>query len=120
MARNKPPQQEESIEDVLDKVDLSEKTEMEGVADQVFKPGSARTLLDNEEISNILICDVVMTSLGLDDVNPTNNFKELKKSLGGWSTEQFVRAASGIQDQRAGGGFMNGIKGLFTPKKPGM
>jgi len=109
---------ERTIDDELENIDLSEKTEMEGVAEQIFKEGDSRSNLFQEEIALILTCDLIFPVLGMDRHNPTGNFKNLAKSRKGWSTEKFVEAASRMQNSRSGGTMGGWMKErLFSQKQ---
>lgn len=115
MDENKSVVDDESLDSVLSKVDLSEKTEMGEAAMHVFKTGKGRTNISNDEAILLFINKQIFSALGLDELDPTDDFIELKKSVEGWSTEKFVQVASGVQNQRAGG-----IMGkLFSPRQPG-
>jgi len=105
------------LDEVLANVNMNEKTEMEGMADQIFKKGDSRSNLFEPEIGLIITCDVVFDVLSMQNFNPSKNFKSLAKSRRGWSTEKFVEAASGVQNQRSGGSLGSFFKErLFTPK----
>jgi len=97
-----PPQQKGNIDDVLDKIDLNEKTEMEGVADQIFRSTPTRSNITPDEAAACFKCNAIFPTMGMDDENPVNGFLELKKSQSGWSTEKFVQATGGINEQRKG------------------
>lgn len=108
---------ENSLDHVLDNVDLSEKTEMGEVANNIFQRGAGRTNLSEEEGALCFINDAIFKGLQLDDLNPVENFMEIKKSVKGWSTEKFVQGMGGITNSRSGG-MLGGIKdALFKPRQ---
>jgi len=109
--------QDDDLDAIMDQVQLGEKTEMEGMADQIFKASTSRTNLTPDEIGMSFSTGIVFNALGMISHDPTMRFMELKKSQGGWSTEKFVQAAGGVQDQRSGGSMGAWMKDrLFTSK----
>jgi len=102
MTQNPKPKDPENIDDVLDKIDLNEKTEMEGMAEQIFKSTPTRSNITPDEASACFRCNAIFPTMGMGDENPVDGFLELKKSQLGWSTEKFVQAAGGVNDQRKG------------------
>ena len=108
----------ENLDQVLDKVDLSQKTEMGEVAQNVFEAGAGRTNLSEDEICLVFINKLIFKGLNLQELDPTADFMELKKSLLVWSTEKFVEGLGGLQNQRSGGSFGSFVKEvLFRPKQ---
>lgn len=95
----------------MDGVDLSEKTELQGVAHEVFLNKPSRSNITHFEASACFVCNVIFPTLGMGEKNPVNQFLDLKKSQGGWATHQFVSAAGGAQEMRAGAGMMNKLFG---------
>lgn len=109
-----------AIDDLVDNVSLTEKTELEGVADQVFKNEAGRTKLSEAEISACFVTKIVFESLGMKQDDPTDQFLELKKSHDGWNMNKFVEATGGAQNARSGGMLGGFLKDrLFTPR-PGV
>ena len=108
---------DEELDDIVDQVQLGETSEMEGMANQIFKASTSRTNLSADEIGMTFSTGIVFSALGMVNHDPSLRFMELKKSQGGWSTEKFVQAAGGVQDQRSGGSMGAWMKDrLFTPK----
>lgn len=107
---------EAELDDILSGVDLSEKTEMGEVANNVFKKGAGRTNLTEDQVTLVLINDLMFKGLGLDELNPAETFMELKKSLDGWSTQKFVEAVGGMNNQRSGGTFGAVLGNAFKPR----
>ena len=115
MTKDKKPK-EENIDDVLEGMDMSEKTEMGDFADQIHKPRSSGSNISSDENSAIIICKTVFPVLGMTN-NIADVFLETAKSRGGWATEKIVQGAGGIQNTRAGGSIGGWMKDrLFTPK----
>lgn len=108
--------EDDSLDEMLDKIDLSEKTEMGQVAEEIFKKGSGRSNISDDETGACFKCNVIFDTLGMQEDNPVDMFLELRKSKLGWATEKFVQSTSGMHDQRAGGMFGNLRDKLFTPK----
>ena len=108
----------DGIDDLVNNVSLNEKTELEGVADQVFRNEAGRTKLNDIEISACFVTKIVFSSLGMSNDDPTSKFLELKKSHEGWNMDKFVEATGGAQNARSGGVFGGFLKDrLFTPKQ---
>jgi len=115
---SEPPQKKDSLDEVLNKVDLSEKTEMGEVANNIFQKGAGRTNLTDDEVCLVFINNAIFKGLGLNHLNPVDSFMELKKSHNGWSTEKFVQSTSGLANMRSGGTFGMAIKEkLFSPRQ---
>lgn len=109
-----PP--DESIDEIVDGLDLSEKTEMGDFADQIHKPRPSGSNITPDENSAVIICKTVFPVLGMTN-NIADVFLETAKSRGGWATEKVVQGAGGIQNTRAGGSIGSWMKDrLFTPK----
>ena len=109
-------QEEESIDELVEGLDLSEKTEMGDFADQIHKPRSSGSNISSDENSAIIICKTVFPVLGMTN-NIADVFLETAKSRGGWATEKIVQGAGGIQNTRSGGSIGGWMKErLFTPK----
>ena len=109
---------DENIDKLIDDINLNEKTELEGVADQIFKKGVSRTNLNPEEIGMTFTTGIVFDALGMKSKDPTERFMELNKSQQGWSMEKFVQTTNGVNDQRNAGGLGGFIKDrLFKPKQ---
>ena len=107
-----------SLDEEIEGLDLTEKTEMEGLAEQVFRTGDERTNIHPAELGLIMACDVHFNSLGIPESNPTNNFKKLAKSRMGWSTNKLIEGLGGVNNMRSGGQFGQFMKErLFTPKQ---
>jgi len=106
----KQQEQEQDLESLMDRVDLNEKTELQGVAHEIFLNKPARSNITHFEASACFVSNVIFPTLGMAEENPVNFFLELKKSQHGWATDKFVSAASGVQDIRSGGSMMMGLK----------
>lgn len=114
----KQKQDSTDLDQILSSGQLNEKTELEGVAEQIFKADRTRTKLLNGEVSMVFVTDIVFDCLGMKTQNPTNKFMELKKSENGWSTEKFVQTTQQTNDNRSGGSIGSWFKDrLFTPKQ---
>jgi hypothetical protein len=110
------------LEDDVKEWNVSQKSELEGVANQIFMDNDSgselpaidmRTNLESEEIGLCLVNDLVFKELGLKELSPTRQFKRLASSRRGWKTEAFVRTAQGTNDMRSGGSFGDKIGRLF-------
>ena len=106
----------EKLDDVIERFDLSESTELGEVAQNIFKNVAGRTNLTNDEICLCLINDLIFKGLKMDNLNPVNGFLELKKSQGGWSVNKMVESVGGMLNNRSGGLIGDGFKNLFKPK----
>ena len=113
------------IEDELNEFNISQKTELEGVADQLFNDKidvkgqssiDMKTNLEDDEIGLCMINDIIFREIDMPELSPTNQFKRLASSRKGWKTEAFVRTAQGTQELRSGGSVGERLKGLFTPR----
>ena len=114
--QSKKQQDEESIDELVDGLDLSEKTEMGDFAEQIHKPRSSGSNISVDENSAIIICKTVFPVLGMTN-NIADIFLETAKSRGGWATEKIVQGAGGIQNTRSGGSIGGWMKDrLFTQK----
>jgi len=116
MTKKKELKPEENIDDLIEGIDLSEKTEMGDFAEQIHKPRSSGSNISMDENSAIIICKTVFPVLGMTN-NIADVFLETAKSRGGWATEKIVQGAGGIQNTRSGGSIGGWMKErLFTPK----
>lgn len=117
MTRQVKHQEPEPLDDIIENMDLSDKTEMGEFADQIHKPRQSGSNITTEESSASLVCKMVFPVLGMNQGNIVDTFLELSKSRNGWATEKVVQGAGGIQNQRAGGSIGGWMKDkLFTPK----
>ena len=108
----------ENIDDKIEGMDLSEKTEMGDFADQIHKERPSGSNINDDEGSAVLICKTIFPLLGMKDNNIADTFMEVAKSRHGWATEKVVEGAGGIQNQRSGGSIGGWLKDrLFTPKQ---
>lgn len=107
---------EKDLDDMLRNMDLSEKTELGEVAQNIFHPGAGRTNLTDDEIALCLINDLVFKGLNMDDLNPVDKFIELKKSKQGWSVNKMVESVSGLAQVRSGGLVGERLNGLFRQR----
>lgn len=106
-----------SIEEKLDGIDLSEKTEMGDFANQIHMQRPSGSNITDDEASAAFTCNIVFPVIGLSNRNPVSTFLELSKSRKGWATEKVVQGAGGIQNVRSGGSIGGWLKDrLFTPK----
>lgn len=103
----KQAQDATDLETLMDNIDVSEKTELQGVAYEVFLNTPSRSNITHFEASACFVSNVIFPTLGMAEENPVNFFLELKKSQQGWATHQFVNAAGGVQEQRSGLGMMD-------------
>ena len=111
------PEPEENLDDVLNNVDLSEKTEMGDFADQIHRARQSGSNISLDESGSVIICKMVFPVLGMSN-NIADTFMEVAKSRGGWATEKVVQGAGGIQNTRSGGSIGGWMKDrLFTPKQ---
>ena len=108
---------ESALDEVLDGIDLSEKTELGEVAQNIFSKGAGRTNLTDDEICLCLINDLIFKGLKMDKLNPVESFLELKKSQGGWSVNKMIEGVSGLANVRGGGMIGEGVKNLFRPRQ---
>lgn len=107
---------DDNLDDVLENVDLSEKTEMGDFAEQIHRPRPSGSNISPEEASSVIICNEVFRTLGMQN-NLADRFIEVAKSRQGWATEKVVQGAGGIQNTRSGGSIGGWLKDrLFTPK----
>jgi hypothetical protein len=111
-------EEKDSLDDVLSKVNLTEKNEFEAMAEQIHKETPSRSNISGDEASACFRCNVIFPAIGLDEENPVDMFLELKKSQLGWATEKFVQCTNGALAQKQG---MMGALGqkLFTPNGGG-
>ena len=105
----------DNLDELMENIDLTEKTELQGVADEMFTAGTTRTKISPDEVGATFVTGIVFKALGMGELDPTNRFLELKKSEDGFSTEKFVQAVGGQMEQRSGSGFFNRIKGALMP-----
>ena len=109
--------EEPSLDEVLSKVDLSEKTELGEVTKEFSenKPSSSNLSSDEQKL--------IWRATGIYSRYPKTlrmikDYIDTKRSVKGWNTEMKVSAITGIQQQRTGGmlgGFMNK---MFAPRPP--
>lgn len=104
----------ENLDEVISKVDLSEKTELGEVGKQFNENTPNSSNISQHQSILIWKTKSTLKGLGYQDLDFTDDFIALQKSVGGWNTEKKVEAITGIQKQR-GGGFM---ERLFAPKNP--
>ena len=107
---------EENLDEVLNKVDLSQKTEMGEVASNVFQSGAGRTNLNPDEVALVFINKLIFKGLNMEELDPTSDFMELKKSMDGWSTNKFIEGLGGVNQNRNGGTLGGVLGGMFKPK----
>lgn len=109
-------QQNENIEELVENMDLTDKTEMGEFAEQIHRARPSGSNVTAEESGAVVQCKIIFPVLGMKN-NIADMFMEVAKSRGGWATEKVVQGAGGIQNQRSGGTFGGWIKDrLFTPK----
>jgi len=112
-----------TLEKDLDEISLREKSELEGVAEQLFddttKDGKSsidlKTNLHDEEIGLCLINDSIFRMIEMPELSPTAQFKRLVSSRGGWKTNKFVETATGIREGRESG--LNKLGSLFSKRE---
>ena len=111
-----------ALDDDVNELNLKQTSELEGVAEQLFNDSKAkdglssidmRTNLEDEEVGLCLINDMIFKMIGMEELSPTRQFKRLASSRQGWKTEKFVNTAQGVNDRKAGGGFMDNMKSAF-------
>jgi len=108
---------DDNIDDVLEGMDLSEKTEMGDFADQIHRRRESGSNINPDESSAVVVCKMVFPVLGMSD-NIADTFLEVAKSRQGWATEKVVQGAGGIQNNRSGGSLGGWLKDrMFTPKQ---
>jgi len=107
------PEKERLEDRVDDEINITERSEMEGVADLMFNPKKLNSSIniDTFERSNILVCDVAEKVFEFEGFSLTADFKELSQSIGGWKTEKFVNVNQAKKEQQDSGMF----KRLFSP-----
>jgi len=107
---------DDNLDDVLNNVDLSEKTEMGDFAEQIHQPRQSGSNINPDESGAVIICKMVFPALGMRN-NIADTFLEVSKSRHGWATEKVVQGAGGMQNQRSGGSIGGWLKDrMFTPK----
>ena len=111
-----------TLEDDLKEISLNQKTELEGVAKELFRDekdseSDQKTNIEPEELGLCLINDIVFDNIGMPELSPTKQFKRLASSRKGWKTEAFVRIGQGTMDMRSGGGFGQRFMSLFQRKE---
>ena len=112
-----------ALENDLNEISLKEKSESEGVAEQLFddstKEGKAsidlKTNLADEEIGLCLVNDAIFKIIGMEELSPTAQFKRLVSSRGGWKTNKFVETATGVREGRESG--LNKLGSLFRRRE---
>jgi len=112
-----------TLEKDLDEISLREKSELEGVAEQLFddstKDGKSsidlKTNLHDEEIGLCLVNDAIFKLIEMPELSPTAQFKRLVSSRDGWKTNKFVETATGVKDQRESG--LNKLGSLFNRRE---
>lgn len=79
-----------------------------------------RTRLTDFEVSNILVHDAVIAlgCLPKECLVTTRTKKRLAVSLGGKGRSEIVEIVRGEREQKSGTGFMDKMKGMFSPAKP--
>ena len=107
-----------SLEDDVKEGVVTQRSELEGVAQQIFKDDNVdesdkKTNLTDEEIPLCMINDVMFRLFDCDELSPTSNFKRLKSSRNGWKMDMFRQTATGAFEVRGGGGFGEKLGKLF-------
>ena len=102
---------DDEVQAIMNNVDLADKTEMQGVAHEIFLNKPSRSNITHFEASACFVSNIVFPTLGMAEQNPVNFFLELKKSQNGWATGKFVETAGGVNEQRSGAGVMNKLFG---------
>ena len=111
-----------SIEDELNEFEISQPSELQGMARELFSDDKDANKIDQktnlipEEVSLCMVNDIIFDSLGMTALSPTSQFKRLASSRKGWKTEAFVRAAQSTNEAR-GGGMMDRLGGMLQPKR---
>jgi len=93
-----------NLDDVLEKVDLSEKTELSEVAKEFGenKPGSSN--LSSDEHKLVWRAKNILNRLSPSSKDIIDDYVDSKRSVGGWNVQKKVEAITGIQQQRQGWG----------------
>lgn len=111
-----------SIEDELNEINISQPSELQGMAKELFSDDDnaskidQKTNLTTEEVSLCMINDIIFSSIGMSNLSPSSQHKRLASSRQGWKTEAFVRATQSTNEIR-GGGMMSGLKDMFRMKR---
>jgi len=95
-------QDDDNLDDILKRANVNEKTEMGEVASELFANTPSRTNITQDEMTLLFVNKALFRGLGIAELSPVNDFIELKKSVGGWNVEQFVRSMGGLNEQRKG------------------
>ena len=112
------------LEDDLQQFAVNQKSEMEGVAEQIFEDKETdgmssidmKTNISDEEIGLCLVNDLIFNQLGLKELSPTRQFKRLASSRQGWKTESFVKTTQGINEMQSHRGLRDRLGNLFSRK----
>ena len=108
---------EPTLDEVLSKVDLSEKTELGEVTKEFSenKPSSSNLTSDEQKLT--------WRAKGIYSKYPKtlkmiSDYIDLKRSVQGWNTQKKVEAITGIQQQRSGGMLSQAWNKMMTPRQP--
>lgn len=93
---------EENLDDVLNKVDLSEKTEMGEVTKEFSENKPSSSNLTHDEHRLTWRARSILKRLSPRSADIINDFVDSKRSVDGWNTNRKVEAITGIQQQRQG------------------
>jgi len=97
-----------AIEDELKEFEISQPSEMQGVAKELFDDDKdankidQKTNLIDEEIGLCMVNDLIFSEIDMQELCPTKQFKRLASSRRGWKTEAFVRTAQANNENKAG------------------
>ena len=100
----KQEEEEENLDDILKKVDLTEKTELGEVTKEFSQNRPSSSNLSDDEMRLTWRAKCILRRLSPKSVRIIDDFVDLKRSVKGWNTDQKVAAITGVQQQRAGFG----------------
>lgn len=108
----------DSLDEVMSKVDLSEKTELGEVTKEFSENKPSSSNLTSDEQKLIWRAKAIILALSPDNIDILNDYVDSKRSVLGWNTIQKVAAITGVQNQRQGLGSRIMDK-MFSPRPPG-
>ncbi len=64
------PEDKDNLESIMDGIDLGEKTELQGVAHEIFLNKPSRSNITHFEASACFVSNVIFPTLGMAEENP--------------------------------------------------
>lgn len=106
---------DENLDDVLQNVDLSEKTELGEVTREFSENRPSSSNLTSDEFRLVWRARSILRVLSPKSEAIITDFVDMKRSVDGWNTNRKVEAITGVQQQRTGFGqkFMD----MFRPQQ---